>query len=606
MSEPKFHAPLRPGQRWSLRTDLAEFERALVILARNRSDEGGDRFEVAVAFAPDRHEAPAQSGGTTLALGEDGLRRSVLKLLEEDVAPSDVRLAMRLDGCVHFTDGSVDDGLREYLAAMAWSAGQQREARQGSLHFAVEQGDPDAVRRLAQQHPAQIEAPAPPDWPETPLALAARLGQIEAARALLDAGATAGAVSADGATPLHHAARHGQPEIAALLLERRADVDAADSRGETPLLAAARSLEPEARRVAELLEDAGAAADLNVLVSLGRIDEVRRRLRSQSSCPEPTGLREEASLPDGVLDDAVAAIRRAILARTDPGIEDPEVIEAAVGEYLPLVEVLLDAGADPNAGFGLWAAVQLPDPRPARLLLERGADPNKDLVRGYFLPEIARHEVIRGILHQFGAKGRDDPELVVARETENLAEQPEDAAAWKRRAAAHQQLGRAAEALTDWEQVLLLAPEDPDAYCARAWIWAASPAEALRDGPAAVHSAARAVELDAGSAVLWDEDAGRARVRCEYRETLAAAHAECGQFNAAVQVLDELLEVASVEDRPRIRYRRALFASGRPYRDLPGADDPALYGDYQDLPEKEVSPLLVWVKGLLSRLRGNG
>src|SRR5262249_46293036 len=57
----------------------------------------------------------------------------------------------------------------------------------------------------------------------------------------------------------------------------------------------------------------------------------------------------------------------------------------------------------------LFDAVQLRDPAIAKLLLERGADPNRGLAAGeaIYLPEIANSEETRQLLKRHGAK--EDP-----------------------------------------------------------------------------------------------------------------------------------------------------------------------------------------------------
>ena len=69
----------------------------------------------------------------------------------------------------------------------------------------------------------------------TPLTLAAREGDVELARLLLDAGADVNAVSGDGKTALAIAAFNGNYEVASFLVDRKADVNKADAQRFTPL-----------------------------------------------------------------------------------------------------------------------------------------------------------------------------------------------------------------------------------------------------------------------------------------------------------------------------------------------------------------------------------
>ena len=72
----------------------------------------------------------------------------------------------------------------------------------------------------------------------TPLLFAARDGQLEAARVLLEAGAALDAVDPNGLTPLMMAITNGQLNVAQLLVDKGADVKAADWYGRAPLWAA--------------------------------------------------------------------------------------------------------------------------------------------------------------------------------------------------------------------------------------------------------------------------------------------------------------------------------------------------------------------------------
>ena len=69
----------------------------------------------------------------------------------------------------------------------------------------------------------------------TPLTLAAREGDVELTRILLDAGADVNTVAGDGKTALAVAAFNGNYEVASLLVDRKADVNKADAQRFTPL-----------------------------------------------------------------------------------------------------------------------------------------------------------------------------------------------------------------------------------------------------------------------------------------------------------------------------------------------------------------------------------
>jgi len=69
----------------------------------------------------------------------------------------------------------------------------------------------------------------------TPLMLAAREGEPELARVLVDAGADVNAVAGDGKTALALSIFNGNYDVASLLVDRKADVNRADAQRFTPL-----------------------------------------------------------------------------------------------------------------------------------------------------------------------------------------------------------------------------------------------------------------------------------------------------------------------------------------------------------------------------------
>ena len=112
-----------------------------------------------------------------------------------------------------------------------------------------------------QSAPLAEAKPEPPTAkaPDISIHKAAQVGNIEAVKQHLDAGAEVDAKEIDGLTPLHVAAGSGQKEIAELLIAEGADVNAKDTKfGGTPLYFAANGGHKE---IAELLIANG--ADVN-------------------------------------------------------------------------------------------------------------------------------------------------------------------------------------------------------------------------------------------------------------------------------------------------------------------------------------------------------
>ena len=112
-------------------------------------------------------------------------------------------------------------------------------------------------------------------------------------------------------------------------------------------------------------------------------------------------------------------------------------------------------------------------------------------------------------------------------------------------------------AKVDLEKALELAPMIPDANNALAWFLSTCPEDSLRDG-------ARAVEL-----------AEQANEPTEHKnwtfvDTLAAAHAEAGDFDAAVEWASKALELAPQRDKATCQEHLELFQSKQPLRSQQG------------------------------------
>jgi hypothetical protein len=164
---------------------------------------------------------------------------------------------------------------------------------------------------------------------------------------------------------------------------------------------------------------------------------------------------------------------------------------------------------------------------------------------------------------------------------------PPNAAAFSDRGAFHLAAGRFAEALADGEESLRLEPrlsqghyligdicaaggEYARAVCAfekavelsprhlascnmLAWLKATCPVDAVRDGESAVELATRACELTGFAASA-------------YLDTLAAAHAEVGDFEEACRWQKEAIRMAPAEEKEDCRSRLQLYRAGRPMR----------------------------------------
>jgi uncharacterized protein len=266
-----------------------------------------------------------------------------------------------------------------------------------ALHWAVRQNDLDLTDRLIKNG---ADPRARNRYGVTPLELAAENGNAELIDRLIKAGADANGVGADGQTVLMTVARVGAVDAATLLLERGAEVDARESwHGQTALMWAA--AQGHATMIRTLID---AGADVNARSS---VEEWERQVTA-----EP----RDKWLPPGGLTPLLFAAREGCLdcvpvlveagadvnACTPDGISP--VVLALINGHYDVAGALVEAGTDPNltdyvGRGGLYAAIDFntmprsnrPAPKViendlsaldvARMLLERGAEPNARLER---------------------------------------------------------------------------------------------------------------------------------------------------------------------------------------------------------------------------------
>lgn len=221
----------------------------------------------------------------------------------------------------------------EGKGAAAVAAGVRDANKRTALHFAAGEGQTEVCKFLVEQ----LRLPVDPkdDDGETPLIHAARQGRLETVEYLLGRGADPSVASNMGATALHHAAGIGHIEIMKILLGKGVDIESKSESG-TPLVWAA---------------------------GHGQQDAVKLLL-------------EHNAKPDTETADGITSLLSAVAAGS-----------------LPCLEVLIQAGANPNVTAGgatpLHVAADSGNLEMIKCLLQAGGDPNTSDDDGFKPIEVA-------------------------------------------------------------------------------------------------------------------------------------------------------------------------------------------------------------------------
>jgi tetratricopeptide (TPR) repeat protein len=114
------------------------------------------------------------------------------------------------------------------------------------------------------------------------------------------------------------------------------------------------------------------------------------------------------------------------------------------------------------------------------------------------------------------------------------------------------------EALDHYRAALRVTPDNPTLLNKLAWLLATDPDAGIRNGPEALRLAERACQLTAFKLPLLVG-------------TLAAAHAEAGNFEKAVEVAEQACELAKAAGQPDLLASNqnllAVYRSGKPHRE---------------------------------------
>lgn len=170
-----------------------------------------------------------------------------------------------------------------------------------------------------------------------------------------------------------------------------------------------------------------------------------------------------------------------------------------------------------------------------------------DVVR--LAPGNARAYSVRGLCRQglgdLSGAGRDFSEAIRLAPTTPLF--------YNLRAGVHYRQGNYAQAVQDHLEALKRDPRNGSTFNQMAWIRATAPDPDVRSGRVAKECATRACEL-----TEWQEPG--------FLDTLAAACAECGEFDDAVRWQEKAIKLASEPAVGEFAARAALYRQGKPYR----------------------------------------
>lgn len=176
------------------------------------------------------------------------------------------------------------------------------------------------------------------------------------------------------------------------------------------------------------------------------------------------------------------------------------------------------------------------------------ADFNASLARGPRRPPTL---ISRGAAYRF--LGEDGNAFADFAEAIQLA--PNDASGYMARGKAYGDIGEFAKEHAEYRKAIEVEPENSRGHNGLAWLLSTCPQVEFRDGRKAIEYATNACKLSG-----WTNFA--------HLDTLAAAYAEAGEFDQAVQWQTQCLEEKSISEEmlAEAKARLALYQAKTPYR----------------------------------------
>jgi ankyrin repeat protein len=286
------------------------------------------------------------------------------------------------------TRPAMDDALQDgALRAGSPGAGSYLQVVETPLLIAVESGEAAAVRLLL-EHQADANVAGGMDA-LSPLHLAAQQGRADLVDLLLRHGANVDASDKRGVTPLHNAV--ASPAVTAMLLKHGADARAKTTDGKTAIDWAMGN--PE---VSELLLRQGAPLTMSSACRLGRSEFVAEAVRADPQAATRQCEEQSEGFPLLIAAEAgqVAVVRVLLDAGADVNAGDmyqkSALHHAATGGSVPVARLLLERGAKlhamHNQGEPIHHAAMFGHLDVVKFLLERGADVNVEAPGGGWTP----------------------------------------------------------------------------------------------------------------------------------------------------------------------------------------------------------------------------